>query len=310
MWQVSSPTSFQNEKVLRFVFVLAIGSFSSGTNTLTVEGLRASVNIDNAGGAVLSTLRANIFGMTASDMNAVTTTKWDPTFAKNTVMVYAIDGAQETLVFQGNIVNAWGIYAGMPDVYLTVEAQNNYLGQITSPKPTRTTLTAATTIATVMRNLAKSLGVNFENNGVTGTVKAGQTLSGSYVDQVRTMAQTYNFSYFLDPASNTLAITPLNTPRQTQSVPLVSAQTGLQSYPIFNGYGVQFDALFNPAILFGGTVEVQSAIPKANGSWMVVQMAHQLESQTPGGQWKSTVNTVYTASALGSLAAAAGAASL
>lgn len=307
---MTSPTSFQNAKVLRFVFSLAIGSFSSGNNTLTIEGLRASVNINNAGGAVLSTLRASIYGMTASDMNAITTTKWDPSFAKNTVSVTTVDGTQETLVFQGNIVNAWGIYAGMPEVYLMVEAQNNYLGQITSPDPTRTTITAATTIATVMQNLASSLGVQFENNGVTGTVKEGQTLSGSYVDQVRTMAQTYNFSYFFDPTSDTLAITPLNTPRQTQSVPLISAQTGLQGYPIFNGYGVQFDALFNPAILFGGTVEVQSAIPKANGSWMVVQMAHQLESQTPGGQWKSTVNTVYTASALGSLAAAATAAGL
>jgi hypothetical protein len=308
---MTSPlSSFQNKKRLKFVFTLAIGSFSSGGSVLTLEGLRASVNINNAGGAVLSTLRANIYGMTASDMNSVTTTKWDPTFAKNTADVYAIDGAQETLVFQGNIVNAWGIYAGMPEVYLTVEAQNNYLGQITSPSPTRTTLTAATTIATVMQQLAASLGVNFENNGVTGTVRAGQTISGSYVDQVRTMAQTYNFLYFFDPASNTLAITPLNNPRQTQSVPVVSAETGLMGYPIFNGYGVQFDALFNPAILFGGTVEVQSAIPKANGTWMVVQMAHQLESQTTGGQWKSTVNSVYTASALGSLAAAATAAGL
>jgi len=306
----SPPSSFQNPKALKFIFTLAIGSFAAGGTVLTLEGLRASVNINNAGGAVLSTLRANIYGMTASDMNAVTTTKWDPSFAKNTVQVYAVDGTQETLVFQGNIVNAWGIYAGMPEVYLMVEAQNNYLGQITSPSPTRTTLTTVTTIATVMQQLATSLGVNFENNGVTGTVRTGQSLSGSYVDQVRTMAQTYNFSYFFDPTSNTLAITPLNNPRPTQSVPLVSAQTGLIGYPIFNGYGVQFDTLFNPAILFGGTVEVVSSIPKANGTWMVVQMAHQLESQTPGGQWKSTVNSVYTASALGSLAAAATAAGL
>ncbi len=306
----SSPSSFANEKVLRFVFTLAIGEFAASGNTLTLEGLRASATINNAGGAVLSTLRANIYGMTASDMNSVTTTKWDPSFAKNTVEVYAIDGAQETLVFQGNIVNAWGIYAGMPDVYLMVEAQNNYLGQISSPNPARTTLTSSTDIATVMQQIANSLNVNFENNGVTGTVKAGQTLSGSYVEQVRTMAQTYNFSYFFDATSNTLAITPLNTPRKTQNVPLVSSQTGLIGYPLFNGYGVQFDTLFNPAILFGGTVEVSSAIPKANGPWMVTQITHRLESQKPNGQWKSTINSVYTASALGSIAAAAQAAGL
>lgn len=300
-------TSFTNKKQLRFVFTLAIGEFSAGGNVLTIEGLRATVNLDNAGGAVLGTLRASIYGMTASDMNAVTTTKWDPSFAKNTVEVYAIDGAQETLVFQGNIVNAWGVYAGMPEVYLLLEAQNNYLGQITSPDPSRATHTSDTTIAAVMQQIATNLGMTFENNGVTGTVRSGQTLSGSYVDQARTMAQTYNFSVFFDPTSNTLAITPPNVSRQTQIVPLVSAKTGLISYPLFNGYGVQFDTLFNPAITFGGSIQVQSAIPKANGMWMVVQITHTLESRTPGGQWKSTINAVYPASSLGSLATAAGA---
>ena len=87
----------------------------------------------------------------------------------------------------------------------------------------------------------------------------------------------------------------------------MSAQSGLISYPLFNGYGVQFDTLFNPAILSAEVVQVQSAIPKANGMWMVVQITHTLESRTPGGQWKSTINAVYPASALGSLAAAAGA---
>lgn len=298
--------SFANEKQLRFIFTLAIGEFSAGGNTLTVEGLRASVNIDNAGGAILSTLRASIYGMTASDMNAVTTTKWDPSFAKNTVEVYAIDGPVETLVFQGNIINAWGIYAGMPEVYLTVEAQNNYLGQIAPATPTRTTITDATTVESVMQQISKNLGMTFKNNGVVGTVRVGQTLSGSYVDQARAMAQTYGFSMFMDPATNTLSITPQNMPlANPQGVPLVSAETGLMNYPIFNGYGVQFDTLFNPAIEWGASVQVQSAIPKATGTWMVVQMSHQLESWTPGGQWKTTVNAVYTASALGSLSTAA-----
>ena len=48
-----------------------------------------------------------------------------------------------------------------------------------------------------MQQIATNLGMNFENNGVTGTVRSGQTLSGSYVDQARTMAQTYNFSVVL-----------------------------------------------------------------------------------------------------------------
>jgi hypothetical protein len=292
----SQPNSFTNEKVLRFVITLGIGrgSFGGGNQTLMLEGLRASANIDNAGGNMMSTLRANIYGMTASDMNAATTTQWDPLTlsAPNTIEVWAIDGKQETLVFSGNIINAWGIYAGMPEVFLMIQAQNNYGNQMNPAD--RYTLAANTTIAQVMQSLASKMGMQFENNGVIGIVKAGTSLSGSYIAQAQQMRQAYRFWMYFDPASNTLAISPANTGRNGPApVPLIYPQSGLEGYPVFNGVGVQFDTLFNPQLQFGGSVKIQSSIQKANGSWVVVSMSHTLESQTPGGQWKSTVSAVY-----------------
>jgi hypothetical protein len=122
-------------KALRFIFTLANGSlFSSGGqtgNTITLEGLRASVYIDNAGGAMMGTLRAQIFGVTASDMNTLTSMLWDDlvvsssgsSFAFNSIQVFAIDGAQQTLVYNGDILNCWGVYTSMPNAYLYVEAR-------------------------------------------------------------------------------------------------------------------------------------------------------------------------------------------
>jgi hypothetical protein len=211
------------------------------------------------------------------------------------VAVYAIDGLQETLVFSGTIINSWGIYTGMPEVYLNIESQGWYFSQITPAQ--RTTITADTSIVSVMEQLANNLGAVFEDNGVSGTVRAGQTLSGSYKDQAFAMAQQYRnrFTMYLDNSSasaitiGTLAISPPNVPRGG-SVPIISSSTGLMDYPVFNGYGVLFDTYFNPGIKFGGSVEIQSSIPKASGIWNVNSMAHILESQTPGGQWKTTVN--------------------
>ncbi len=321
----SQPSSFANPKDLKFVFTLAIGlpdRFSSGGQqylTFTVQGLRATVHVDNGGGNMMPQLQAQIYGMTASDMNAVTTINWATqgvaalaNILHNTIAVYAIDGpGREILVFSGNITQAWGVYSGMPEVFLMVQATGFYFAHVT-PAP-RTTITANTDIVTVMENLANNLGLIFEDNGVTGTVRAGQTLSGSYVDQANQMADTYRnrFTMYRDTTSSaigtigTLAITPPNTPRNG-SPPLISAATGLISYPAFNGYGgILFETYFNPAIKFGGSILIKSSIPKASGSAYVSSMSHDLESQMPGGRWSSTV-TAYSTQSAAMIAAAGG----
>src|ERR1700743_2265821 len=116
------PTSFSNPKDLKFVINLGTGSFgSSNANTITLQGFRATVDIDKAGGAMMGTLRATIFGIKQSDINSITTIQWQPQkLIPNTVQVFAIDGTQSTLVFSGNIVTAWGNYDNMPDVYLNI----------------------------------------------------------------------------------------------------------------------------------------------------------------------------------------------
>jgi len=112
--------SFENKKALRFVITLGTGKFGSSDNdTITLQGFRASADIDKAGGMMMGTLRAKIYGVKQADMNSVTTLQWKPgTLIPNTVEVFAIDGAAETLVFAGNIVNAWADYQSMPDVFI------------------------------------------------------------------------------------------------------------------------------------------------------------------------------------------------
>jgi hypothetical protein len=293
----SAPSSFQNTKALRFIFTLANGSlFSSGGqtgNTITLEGFRASVYIDNAGGAMMGTLRAQIFGVTASDMNTLTSMLWDDlvvsssgsSFAFNSIQVFAIDGTQQTLVYNGDILNCWGVYTSMPNAYLYVEAQIGYSALVQPVAPL--SIAANTDVATVMQQIASGMGYQFENNGVNIAVA-----KGSYWEQARSLMQAYKFWMYLDSTKpNTLAISPYGQARNT-AVPLISPQTGLEGYPIFNSTGVNFETLFNPAIVFGGEIQMVSAIPKANGTWIVVSMSHQLSSQTPGGSWKTTVNAV------------------
>ena len=136
-------TSFENKKALRFVITLGTGKFGSSNNDqIILQGFRASVDIDKAGGVQMGTLRAKIYGVSQSDMNTCTSfTMQAPrnggyTYLPNTVKVYAIDGKAESLVFAGNIVNAWADYQSPPDVFLHIQAAAVVYGQL-KPIPPR-----------------------------------------------------------------------------------------------------------------------------------------------------------------------------
>lgn len=299
----SLPNSFQNFKDLRFVITLGhpeVPFFANGQtyNTITLQGMRASVYIDNAGGGMMGTLRAQIFGVTASDMNALTSTIWDnlvPTpagssFAFNSIQVFAIDGQQETLIYNGDVLNSWGVFTSMPEVYLYIEAQIGYKALVQPVGPL--SISAPTDVATVMQQIATAMGYQFENNGVNASVPRGTYLANTLMQQARTLMQAYRFWMYIDSTHpNTLAIAPYGKARNTIA-PLISRQTGLIGYPMFNSTGINFETLFNPGLVFGGPVQVESFVDKATGSWIVVSMSYQLSSQTPGGPWKATVNAV------------------
>jgi hypothetical protein len=222
---------------------LGTGAFgSSKNNQITLQGYRAVVDIDKAGGMMMGTLRAQIFGVSQSDMNSITTLQWKPkAFIPNTVQVFAIDGNQETLVFSGNIVNAWGNYQAMPNVFLMIQAQAAYFNQLQAVAPT--SYKGSIDVAAAMSQLAANMGLTFENNGVNGIVLQNQYLPNTYLEQAKTLAQAAGIWLYVD--GDVLAITPANQPRN-KPIPVISAATGMDGYPTFDGVGVNFQTLFQP----------------------------------------------------------------
>lgn len=277
--------SLENKKALRFVITLGTGKFGSSDNDqIILQSFRATANIDKAGGMTMGTLRAKIYGVSQADMNSVTTLQWKPgTFIPNTVEVYAIDGAAETLVFAGNIVNAWGDYQSMPDVFLHIQAQAAFFNQLKAVPPR--SFKGRVDVASVMAQIARDMGYTFENGGVT-TQLVDVYLPNTGMEQAKDLARAAGCDLYLD--DKTLAITPPNVPRKTQ-VPVISPQTGLVGYPTFDGVGVNFQSLFNPSVSFGASVKLVTDIPQAAGEWIVTSMAHLLESEKPGGAWFSNI---------------------
>jgi len=277
--------SFDYKKALRFVITLGTGKFGSSNNdTITLQGFRASADIDKAGGMMMGTLRAKIYGVKQADMNSVTTLQWKPgTLIPNTVEVFAIDGPVETLVFAGNIVNAWADYQSTPDVFLHIQAQAAFFNQLAAVRPF--SVKGGIGAAVVMERIAKEMGLVFENNNVNVQL-TDVYLANTLTEQAKELARAANFDLYID--DKVLAITNRYAPR-SGLIPLISKASGLVGYPTFDGVGVNFQTLFNPSVVFGGSIKLETDVQQAAGEWVVTSVAHRLESEKPGGAWFSNV---------------------
>jgi len=233
---------------------------------------------------MMGTLRAQIWGVSQAAMNAITTLQWGPRSLKfNTIEVHAIDGDQDTVVFQGNIVNAWGNYQSQPDVFLQIQAQAAYFNQLNPATPT--SYKGSIDVAAIMNQLATSMGYVFENNGVSVQL-SNPYLPNTALEQAKSLARQANIDLYID--NNILAITPSTAPRNKPIVE-VGPDSGLSGYPTFDGVGVNFQMYFNPAVTFGGPIKLVTSIPRAAGTWVVASIGYKLESEKPGGAWFATV---------------------
>ena len=278
--------SFSNKKQLRFVITLGTGKFGSSNNdTVTLQGFRAIADIDKAGGMMMGTLKAKIYGVKQADMNSITTLQWKPqTWIPNTVEVFAIDGTAETLIFAGNIVNAWADYQGMPDVFLHIQAQAAFFNAL-KPVPPRS-FKGPIDVPSVMAQIAADLGYTFENNGVT-TQLTDIYLPNTGLEQAKDLARMAGCGLYVD--DKILAITPSPSIPRKALIPVISPSSGLIGYPTFDGVGVNFQAMFNPGVTFGGTIKLETDVQQAAGEWIVTSVGHRLESEKPGGAWFSTI---------------------
>lgn len=299
--------SFDNPKDLKFMINLGTGNFgSSSANQITLRGFRATVDIDKAGGMMMGTLRASIFGVKQTDINSITTIQWQPlAFIPNTIQVFAIDGDQSTLVFTGNIINAWGNYDNMPDVYLNIQAQAAYFSQLQPIAPTAFSgpVDAVSLMQTVIGKINASVSstqslYTLENNGVPSTPIVNPYFANTGLEQLKDIARAAAIWLYVD--NTIIAITPANQPRN-KPVPVISKTTGLKGYPTFDGVGVKFQMLFSPSITFGGSVQVQSPeIPRASGIWIATSVGLKLQSATPNGSWLMDIRGNKTGLALAS----------
>jgi hypothetical protein len=193
-------------------------------------------------------------------------------------------------VFQGTIYQALPSYEEAPGAVLNVEANGGLIDAVAPTKPI--SFAGAADIPTVMSGIATQMGLSLENSGVTGQLH-NPYFDGSLWEQAKAVAAHGRFKVYKDEAAGRLAIWPKGSARApTTTVPLLSPQTGMINYPAASIWGLIVRTVYNPSIVFGGNVQVQSNLgARVSGTWQVYGMRHILESQLPRGKWETVVET-------------------
>lgn len=264
-------------------FRLGQGSFgNSGFDTVKLSNLRVSTMILKAGGASLGQAHIRIWGMTLELMNRLSTLGMIATALRNNqVQIEAGDSDRGmSVVFDGNIVEGWADFQGMPDVAFQVTAA---AGMIAAMKPIPpSSYRGGTDVAVIMQGLATQMSLPFENNGVEGIYLNDPYLPGTAREQARKVANAAGINWLID--NGKLSIWPRGRSRGDQ-ITLISPTSGLIGYPSFTSNGISFVALYNPNIGFGSRVRVESSLTPASGEWIVSTLVYNLEAQLPNGNW-------------------------
>jgi hypothetical protein len=257
-----------SSKILQADFSLASGNFQSGSgsgNNLSVSGLRMSAHIKVTGGAALSEVDLTIFGMSLSQMNQLTTFGTNfLSYNKNGLTIQAGDESGMTLVFQGIIRTCYVDAQSQPQVCLRVHAGVGDYHNVAPQVPI--SFRGPTPAATIAKKIAGYMGYGFIDNGVK-TILNNPYYSSDAVTMMRRLGEHANFDWHIDCGNVT--ITPPGGSNGDE-VPLISPQTGMVGYPVFNSQQLVVKTQFGvPVVKREQKVQIQSDITPACGVWTV-----------------------------------------
>lgn len=265
-------------------FQLGEGSFGeTGANALTVSGLRVAATISKAGGASMSELRLQVWGLRLDVMQRLTVlNKLAYSEERNNTVTVIADGA---IAFVGTIKEAWADASSPPDMLFTLSA---YTAGLEAVRPvTPTSFNGPVGVDVVMASIGAQMVPprSLENNGVTATLDSPY-LPGSLRDQAMAAARAARCEIVIEDQA--IAIWPVGQARNAAEL-IVSPDTGMVGYPRFTQNGIVLQFLYTPSLTFGQTLQVQSSLGAANGKWAVAAVTHDLAAEMPGGPWFTTV---------------------
>ena len=267
--------------------------FSNAQGVVTLRGLRVYALIEQYLDAAHLELR--VWGMSIDQMNQFSST------GENMI---ALQGVSVTLVagdhgkpnsqsFTGNVITSHIDFSTAPEVCFVCSAVTALVDKATPAAPN--SFKGANNAEDMIKNLAAVAGYAFNNNGAHAVI-VDQYVSGSLVQQMTTIARAASFPIRFNGISSnasgiegTGSVSIWANDGSIDSVVIdLGPDTGMVGYPSYWLAGLIVKSEFNPNITVGRQIKVSSVIPKANRTWPIHTVTHEISTLMPDGPWFTT----------------------
>lgn len=265
------------KRSLKFQFTLKDGKFDEqGNNILTIDNIKAEVEIGAYGGISGSSLEARIYGLGLERMALLSYKGIQFNGAKqNMVKVWADDRP----IFFGSITNCFADLNQMPDAPLIMSAFSTGFDQSIVAAPF--TKEGVASVAEIIDAIAKSIGYVLVNNGVISKLE-NPYFEGNPISQIQQCAHAAGIE--IDFRLGSVYIWPQGG-SVDDLIPFISAKTGLIGYPVFSNYGLSFQCTYSDLILRGRKAQIETELPNGSGVYTIQSAIHHLSTWSEGGPW-------------------------
>lgn len=287
-------------KRLRVALILAgTNQVFPGTNsnTLTLENLRVSARAQCTARLSMEA-EVRIYGMKAEDMNALTVVWANPPVILNHLIILEANNSGRAdgwaQVFKGTIMEAQPDYRSAPDVSFNLLAKTGYYVQVNMDFAAPTSYQEEVDIGAIASDIVDRMGApwTFTNGGADG-VLSSPYYSGTLWDQLAQACHDAKADFYAQ--GDNILIVPAGRSRPGAPSVVLSKDSGLVGYPMFERSGLNVTALFDPAFLCGSALEVQTVVPNASGIWFPYSLSHTLDARIPHGAWFSQMQCLRVA---------------
>lgn len=269
------------KRTLKFQFTLKEGLFDDkGNDTLTIENVKAEVEIGAYGGIAGTNMEARIFGLSLNNMAALSYKGIQYNGSKQNLMKVWAD---EKPIFVGSITSCFADLNQMPDAPLIISAFSTGFDQsITAPPFSRE---GVASVAEIIQSIAAGIGYTVVNSGVNAKVE-NPYFTGDPISQIHQVAELAGIN--TDFRLGAIYIWP-QSGNVDDTIPLISPATGLLGYPIFTRTGITFQCVYSDLILRGRKIQLETSLPNGSGVYTIQSATHHLSSWTEGGPWVTIV---------------------
>lgn len=257
----------------------------------TFTDFAMNVKVDKKGSPDLPEGEVTIKGLSLETMEQLTSLTFLKNARQNNILVIEAGYTEDTIaqIYRGEITSAKADFNSAPDIEFVISSKSGSYPSVIPQSPI--SVKGQQPAIEVIQQLASQIGYNVENNGITTSI-SNTYIQGSPIQKIKTIANAINADLIID--DNTIVVTPRGQPRRNGITPELSKDNGLIGYPTFTDEGLQVVCFFNPELQIGGTIRIDTIVPKAKGTWKITEFSHELEvNSSSSATWRSSFNAVY-----------------